>query len=123
MRLYFASSVGRAEKDFNEKLIKKIKALGIDVVCGDGNYSEIVKKINEVDIFFINLENRTPCEGSLIELGLAYAFKKTKEVPMFLVGFSSHGNIDMFVKKTLNYIAPNEKCLIESLKEFLYNYK
>lgn len=123
MKLYFASSLGRAEKEFNEKLIKKIAALGIDVVCGSADQEENEKKLNEVDMFFVNLDSRIPCERSLIELGAVRAFRSRKDNPVFLVGFCTHNNFDMSLKKILNYIAPNEKCLIESLKEFIYNYK
>ncbi|OGF28049.1 hypothetical protein A2331_03000 [Candidatus Falkowbacteria bacterium RIFOXYB2_FULL_34_18] len=152
MLLYFAGPLfNNTEKEFNKLLAKKIEALGVDVFLPQRDgveknkspYNKMVReerrhkmfeldrdKIIESNIFLFVLDGRVPDEGACVELGIAYADKKLNNKNRLLVGLQTDiraafldSKLNPMISVPLDYIAPNEKCLIESLKEFIFNYQ
>lgn len=147
MIIYFAGPLfSQAEKEYNQKLCKKLESAGFTVFLPQRDGVEKNKlacrkmpkekrrlaifeldknKIFECDIFLFVLDGRVPDEGACVELGLAYAFRELAKKRKKLVGLQTDtrtaflsAKLNPMIKIPLDYIVENEKDLIELLKHF-----
>jgi nucleoside 2-deoxyribosyltransferase len=131
-----------AEREYNQKLARKLEALGFRVLLPQERCAHIDGATNldgdeknqkifniclsddlECDIFIYILDGRVPDEGAAVELGIAYAQRRfDHKANKLIIGLKTDwricfksSDLNQMISQCLNRIHTDEKSLIEFL--------
>lgn len=146
MKLYFAGPLFcDAEKEFNERLTKKIEEVGYEVFLPQRNgvgfesatldgmtNQEKAKAIFELDkeemlssdIFFFVLDGRIPDEGACVALGMSHMNQMLLNKEILLIGLQTDkrgayldAKLNPMIESSMNYIFKSVPELLEFLSK------
>lgn len=128
MNIYLSSNVeSQAIKDEMDKLARKISAIGYEVKTAKTTGQRPRELLEDADILLLSFYSPEISAGNAFEVGYFSALKNSSDKKRVLLGVKNcfmELQVNIFLQMTqgsFNYLAKNEKMLVEYLKVLMLN--